>query len=208
MRPKDDTLAKLPEEFAFTRSTARTVVFSVIAAAALIACVLCIVNFEAIRDDAADMTGRRSGLRGLVAPAAVLITGFFAVLFALLAVFESHVWRRVATHAALSRREFTVNADAEVAGQWHNAFASGDPANYLPVPNHKKGQTKIRVYVSKDDRLAFVTVQHGTGAEARTWPLITLRDRAYAQLKNLQAADFSRPARAGVQGAVDPFLRG
>ena len=102
----------------------------------------------------------------------------------------------------------TVNADAEVAGQWHNAFASGDPANYLPVPNHKKGQTKIRVYVSKDDRLAFVTVQHGTGAEARTWPLITLRDRAYAQLKNLQAADFSRPARAGVQGAVDPFLRG
>ena len=63
MRPTDGTLARLPEEFSHTRSTTRTLVFSVLAGVALVALVLALVNFEAIRDDAADMTGRRAGLR-------------------------------------------------------------------------------------------------------------------------------------------------
>lgn len=208
MRPTDGTLARLPEEFSHARSTARTVVYSVLAVAALVALVLSIVNFEAIRDDAADMTGRRAGLRGIVAPVVVVVCAFFAVLFALLAVRGSHVWRRSTTGATLSRREFRIDCSEDVAAQWHAAFASGDPANYLPIGSHKKGETWVTVYLDEPDRLAFVTVQHGSGDGARTWPLITLRDRAYVQLKKLGAADFSGPAGIGAKGTVDPFLRG
>jgi len=208
LRPTDGTLARLPEEFSHTRSTARTVIYSVLAVAALVALVLSIVNFDAIRDDAADMTGRRAGLRGIVAPVVVVVGAFFAVLFALLAVRGSHVWRRIATGAALTRREFRIDCNAEVAGQWHSAFASGDPANYLPIGSHKTGETWVRVYLDDADHLAFVTVQHGSGDDARTWPLVTLRDRAYVQLRELRTADFAKPAGTGAKGTVDPFLRG
>lgn len=208
MRPTDGTLARLPEEFSHTRSTTRTLVYSVLAVAALVALVLSLVNFEAIRDDAAEMTGRRAGLRGIIAPVVVIGCGFFALLFALLAVRGSHVWRRAATGVVLSRREFRIDCTADVAAQWHSAFASGDPANYLPIGSHKKGETWVRIYLANDDRIAFVTVQHGTGAAQRTWPLITLRDRAYVQLKRLGAADFGKPSKLGAKGTLDPFLRG
>ena len=208
MRPTDGTLARLPEEFSHTRSTARTIVFSVLAGVALVALVLALVNFEAIRDDAADMTGRRAGLRGIVAPVVVLASAFFAVLFTLLAVRGSHVWRRVSTGTVLSRREFRIDCLEEVAAQWHSAFASGDPANYLPIGSHKKGDTWVRVYLDDTDKVAFVTVQHGSGSAQRTWPLITLRDGAYVQLKRLGTTDFGKPAGLGAKGTVDPFLRG
>lgn len=208
MRPTDGTLARLPEEFSHTRSTTRTVVYSVLAVAALVALVLSLVNFEAIRDDAAEMTGRRAGLRGVIAPVVVIACGFFALLFTLLAVRGSHVWRRVATGAVLSRREFRIDCTADIAAQWHSAFASGDPANYLPIGSHKKGETWVRLYLANDDRIAFVTVQHGTGSAQRTWPLITLRDSAYVQLKRLGAADFGKPSNLGAKGTLDPFLRG
>ena len=66
----------------------------------------------------------------------------------------------------------------------------------------------MRVYLDDTDKVAFVTVQHGSGSAQRTWPLITLRDRAFVQLKRLGAADFGKPASLGAKGAVDPFLRG
>jgi hypothetical protein len=209
VRPADATLAALPDEFRFERSTAKTIVFAVLAALAVLGLVLALVNFEAIRDDAADMTGRRAGLRGVVAPVVVIACAFFAVLFGLLLWRESHGWRRVASGAALRARSFTVAGGDDVAEALHARFATGDPAQYLPVPNHKKGEIAVRVYVTTADRLGFVTVQRGTGSGARSWPLITLRDRAYVQLKNLQPADFGQPAKkAGAAGSVDPFLRG
>jgi hypothetical protein len=209
VRPADATLAALPDAFRFERSAAKTAVFAVLALLAVAGLVLALVNFEAIRDDAADMTGRRAGLRGVVAPVVVVACAFFAVLFGLLLWRESHVWRRQPSGAALTARRFTVAGGDDVAEALHARFATGDPAQYLPVPNHKKGEIAVHVYLAKQDRIGFVTVQRGTGADARTWPLITLRDRAYVQLKNLQPADFGQPAKkAGTAGTIDPFLRG
>lgn len=209
MRPDDAVLAAHPEEFRFTRSAAKTIVFTTLAVLALVGLVLALLNFEAIRDDAGTMTGRRAGLSPVVAPVVVAAAALFAVLFALLAWRESSGWRRLPSGTALSARRFTVAGGDDVADTLHARFATGDPTQYLPVPNHKKGDIAVRVYLAKADRLAFVTVQRGTGAETRTWPLITLRDRGYVQLKNLQPADFGQPAKkAGAAGSIDPFLRG
>lgn len=209
MRPDDAVLAALPEEFRFARSTVKTVVFTTLAALALVGLVLALVNFDAIRDDASNMSGRRAGLRPVVAPVVVVVAGFFLVLFGLLAWRESHVWRRVSSGTPLTMRSFTVAGGDDVADAMHARFATGDPDQYLPVPNQKKGEIALRVYLAKPDRVAFVTVQRGKGPGARTWPLITLRDRAYVQLKNLQPGDFGQPARrSGAAGTIDPFLRG
>lgn len=209
MRPNDAVLAKHPDEFRFERSPVRTIVFTALAVLALVGLVLAIVNFEAIRDDAADMTGRRAGLRGVVAPVVVVGAALFAVLFGLLAWRESHVWRRLPSGSQLSARRFRVAGGDDVADALHARFVTGDPAEYLPIPNHKKGDITVGVYQATADRIAFITVQRGTGAATRAWPLITYRDRAYVQLKHLQPADFGRPAkRAGAAGSVDPFLRG
>ncbi|GAA1766644.1 hypothetical protein [Agromyces humatus] len=208
MKPTDATLSAMPDQFRRTRSTTRTAVFATVAAAALIGLVLAVVNFDAIVVDSSDMSGRRAGMSGLVAPGTVALSAFFAFLFGWLAVGGSHTWRLLPSGAPLSRRVFRIDCDAETAGRWHAAFASGDPAQYLPIGSHKQGETFVGVYVSTDEQVAFVTVAHGTGESTRTWPLITLRDRAYVQLKNLAAGDFGRPPKQRVAGSIDPFLRG
>ncbi|MCD2441639.1 hypothetical protein LQ757_05045 [Agromyces sp. SYSU K20354] len=208
MKPTDAVLSTMPEQFRLTRSTARTAIFATLAAAALIGLVLAVVEFDAIVVDSSDMTGRRAGMSGLVAPGTVVLTAFFAFLFGWLAISGSYTWQLLPSGAPLSRRVFRIDCDAETAGRWHAAFASGDPAQYLPIGSHKKGETFVGIFVSTDEQVAFVTVAHGTGASTRTWPLITLRDRAYVQLKSLATADFGRPAQRGAAGSIDPFLRG
>ncbi|GAA1844407.1 hypothetical protein [Agromyces salentinus] len=206
MRPDDATLAARPQLFRFARATGRTAVFAVLALLALVGLVLVLVNFESIRDSAGDMTGRRSGLRGVVAPALVLISAFFAFVFAWIAISGSHRWERVETGTRLTARHFVVAGGPDVADAMHARFATGDPAQYLPVPNHKKGSIRVSVYRADADRLAFVTIQNGAGAKAPSWPLITLRDRAFVDLKRLAPEDFSR--RPSGSGTIDPTLLG
>ncbi|GAA1516267.1 hypothetical protein BJ978_001775 [Agromyces terreus] len=206
MRPDDATLAARPQLFRYSRATAPTVVFAILALLALIGLVLVLANFESIRDDASEMTGRRSGLRSIVAPALVVIAAFFAVAFAWVAVAGSHRWHRVETGTRLTARHFLVSGGSDVADVVHANFATGDPARYLPVPNHKKGGIRVAVYRADADRLAFVTVQMGKGADAAAWPLITMRDRAFVDLKRLSPEDFSR--RPSGAGSVDPNLFG
>ena len=206
MRPDDATLAARPQQFRYARAKARTVVFAVLALIALVGLVLVLANFEAIRDDASDMTGRRSGLRGIVAPALVLISAFFAFVFVWIAISGSHRWQRVETGTPLKARHFIVSGGPDVADALHARFATGDPAQYLPVPNHKKGGIRVAVYRADADRLAFVTIQNGKGSNAPSWPLITLRDRAFVDLKRLAPEDFSR--RASGAGTIDPTLLG
>ncbi|GAA1811029.1 hypothetical protein [Agromyces neolithicus] len=208
MKPTDATLSALPEQFRRTRSAARTAVYSALAASALIGLVLAVVAFDAIVVDSSQMTGRRAGMSGLVAPGLVVLTAFFAFLFGWLAISGSYTWRLLPSGAPLTRRMFRIDCNAETAARWHAAFASGDPAQYLPIGSHKKGETYVGVYVSTDEQVAFVTVAHGTGAATRTWPLITLRDGAYAQLKALGPDDYGRPSKRGAAGSIDPFLRG
>ncbi|GLU89083.1 MULTISPECIES: hypothetical protein [Agromyces] len=205
MRPSDATLAALPESFRYARSTARTVVFAVLAGVALVALVLVLVNFGAIRDDASEMTGRRSGLRGVVAPTLVVVAAFFALLFAWFAIGGAHRWIRVDTGTALSGRHFLAAGGRAEAEALHARFATGDPAVYLPVPNHKKGDIRLSIYLAVPDRTAYVTVRLGKEPGATGLPLITLHDRAYVQLKRLGTGDLVRPSASGV---VDPFLRG
>ncbi|MGI9821847.1 hypothetical protein [Agromyces sp. Marseille-Q5079] len=206
MRPDDATLAARPQLFRYARSTVPTTVFAILSVLALVGLVLVLANFEAIRDDASDMTGRRSGLRGIVAPALVLVTAFFTVAFAWVAIGGSHRWERVETGTRLKPRYFFVAGGPDVADALHARFATGDPAQYLPVPNHKKGGIRVAVYRADADRLAYVTIQNGKGSQAPSWPLITMRDRAFVDLKRLAPEDFSR--RAGGAGTIDPTLLG
>lgn len=206
MRPDDATLAARPQQFRYARATGTTAVFAVLALLAVVGLVLVLENFESIRDDAADMTGRRSGLRGIVAPTLVLVSAFFAFVFAWVAISGSHRWERVETGTRLKARHFLVSGGSDVADAMHARFATGDPAQYLPVPNHKKGAIRVAVYRADADRLGFVTMQMGKGPKAPSWPLITMRDRAFVDLKRLAPEDFSR--RASGTGTIDPTLLG
>lgn len=206
MRPNDATLAARPKEFRYTRSAVLTWVFVLFGVLAVAGLLLAIVNFDAIREDASDMTGRRSGLRGLVAPGCVSVTAFFAFLFGWLALAGAHRWSRVATGTTLKQRYFTVDGGSPVGDALHARFATGDPSQYLPVPNQKKGAITVGVYLAAADRLGFVTVQLGRGAAAQHWPLVTFRDTAFVQLKRLDLSDFSRPAAP--PASIDAFPRG
>ncbi|WP_165314327.1 hypothetical protein [Agromyces protaetiae] len=201
VRPNDATLAARPEQFRYRRSMPRTILLGVAAVAAFIALALVLVNFESIRENASDMTGRRSGLKGIVAPGLVLLTAFFGVLFAWLAIAVSHVWERVETGVRLKPMYFTVDGDVAVGNALYERFLTGDPAKYRPIPNHKKGALTVGVYRADADRLAFVTIEIRGGKQVHPWPLITMSDRAYGLIRRLNHGDLVRSP-----GALDAVL--
>ena len=139
MKPTDATLSALPDRSAGTRLTDPHRGLLGPRGGRAHRSLLSIVNSDAIVVDSSEMTGRRAGMSGLVAPGVVLLTAFFAFLFGWLAISGSHTWRLLPSGAPLTRRTFRIDCDAETAGRWHAAFATGDPAQYLPIGSHKKG---------------------------------------------------------------------
>lgn len=203
---KDLTLLGDPG-FALRRSPALTIVFGALGAVAAVALILCLVNYDGLAGNGVVSWRGRStdALPVIVAPGAVALTALATVTFGWLAVSGATRWRRTSTGTVLRGFELPVAGDAAVAGELHRRFATGDPAVYLPVPVVKRGDIAVRVYRADADRRAFVTVQLGTGAGARTWPLIELSDRGYVQIKRRDAAHFAQPyVPAG--GTTDPQL--
>lgn len=203
----DATLLQHPD-FERSRSTALTVTFTVLALVAVAALVLCVLNYEAIGDNGTVVRRgvRTDALSGIIAPGAVAISGFFALLFAAFAVVGSTRWVRRSTGAVLKGVELIVAGDDSTAAALHARLATGDPAQYMPIPVAKKGDIRVRLYRAEADRRAFVTVQRGRGTASTTWPLIELADRGYVQIKRRAASDYTQPY-TGPGGSPSPELR-
>ncbi len=203
----DRTLADDPD-FVQRRSPVLTGVFVTLAMVAGAALVLCLVNLDALAGDGTVSWRGRSttALSGIVAPTLVGLSAFATVLFGWLALSGASRWVRVSTGAVLRGFELRAAGDDAVAAELHRRLATGDPAQYLPVPVAKRGDIRVHVYRADADRRAFATVQNGSGDAARTWPLIELRDSGYVQVKRRTAEDFARPYIAS-GGTTDPELR-
>lgn len=204
---KDRTLEQDPD-FTSGRSPVATTIFATLAIVALLGLVLVIVFYgDLSQNESVSWRGRTStSLGGIVAPGAVVICAFLAFLFGWLTLSGATRWVRLSTGTAMRGFELRVAGDAAVGDELHRRLATGDPAQYLPIPVAKKGQLAVRVYRADADRRAFVTVQLGTGPDARTWPLIELRDRGFVQIKRRTPEDFAKPyVSAGA--STDPTLR-
>ncbi|MDQ2660653.1 MAG: hypothetical protein M3Y52_02130 [Actinomycetota bacterium] len=182
------------------------VVLTGLGAAAL---VVSIAMFEVIVELSADYEGRRSGMRALVAPGAVLLSagaaiGGLAWLFA-----WAYRWERIETGAKLTRR-----ASAYLAIAPHDApavldrFRTGDPRVYLPVPVAKSGAVVLGVWVAEADAVAYVGMAVRSGRDWQALPLVTLRDNAYVAIEQLSIDHYgARASQTVVNGFLDPFLR-
>lgn len=203
----DRTLENDPG-FAQRRSPALTGVFATLAVIAAVALVLCLVNYGSLAGDGAVSWRGRSttALSGIVAPTLVLMSAFATFLFGWLALSGSTRWVRLSTGTPLRGFDLKIAGDDALVSEVHRRLATGDPAQYLPVPAAKRGDVRVRVYRADADRRAFITVQRGKGAQAQTWPLIELDSGGYVQVKRRSAEDFTQPYVAS-GGSTDPELR-
>lgn len=204
MAPDDATLAKYPEEFAPRRSRGRTIGFTVAGGVFVVLTVLAVVFFAEIRDAAFAWEGRRSGLAPVVAPGAVVLCAFLAVLSFGLLFAESTTWVRTQTGTAMRRAVFPL-ADDATADAVHERLRSGDPGVYRPIPVHRKGRVSMRLYRADADATAYITMQAGRRGDVRTWPLITFTGPAWDSLRPLTADTLTRPP--GGFDAMEQSLR-
>lgn len=204
---KDATLSQHPD-FALRRSTALTGVFAALAGLALLGLILAIVFYgELAQTETVSWRGRSTtALAGIVAPASVGLSAFAAFLFGWLALSNSTRWVRSSSGTKLRGIELLVAGDGATGDELHWRLATGDPAQYLPIPVAKKGDLRVRIYRADADRRAFITIEQRGQGEPRTWPLIELADSGYVQIKRRNAEDFAKPyVSAG--GSTDPQLR-
>lgn len=203
-----DLVLETDPDFARRRSPALTGVFVTLAVIAAVALVLCLVNYGSLAGDGTVSWRGRSttALPGIIAPTLVAMSAFATFLFGWLALSGATRWTRLSTGTPLRGFELKAAGDDALAAELHRRLATGDPAQYLPVPVARKGDIRVHVYRADADRRAFVTVQRGKAAQAQTWPLIELRDNGYVQVKRRTAEDFARPYVAA-GGTTDPELR-
>lgn len=137
MAAYDPEFKRRPELFTRKRSWTRTIVFSLLAAAALGLMVHRIVDFESIRDAAAQAQGSRKFVAGqrLEAYAAVPFLALVVAGFVIAAVRWSRGWAMVDTGARLRRRASRcVAGGLPVYGALLAGFRSGDPSRFTPRP--------------------------------------------------------------------------
>lgn len=201
----DATFAQYPAEFQARRSPGRLALLLGAGILLLVGAVLAIVFADAVRAGAEAWQGRRSGLAPVVLPVAIVFPAFLALICFLLAWSETTVWRRVETGTTMSRTAMHL-ADDAAADAVHERLRSGDPDVYRPLPAVRKGAVLLRIYRADADRTAYLTLQRGKGAGARTWPLITFTGPAYASLAPLKADTLTRAPGSGFD-AVEQTLR-
>lgn len=173
----DLTFAEHPDEFTQHRSVVGTTICIVIGVLCIGAAALALLNYEEIRTNALEYTGRRWWLRGLTAPAAVGFSLFAAALSLYLATIMTS-WRRVGTGKKMKGFGTLLDGTVETGALIHQRLSTGDPAQYLPLPIRQKGKIGLTVVFARDERLAFVVLSHGSGKNMTRWPLITLSGRA------------------------------
>lgn len=171
--------------------------------------VVAIFNYEAIAADAADYEGRRSAMRGLVAPGWVGIPLLFAPFAAVTAFRSSSRWRDPNSGEALRLRlEGPIFLVASEAGKVHQRFATGDPRVYLPIRFGKNGEVGFTLHATPKAKRAFVSITEGYGKHARPLPLIVLEGGAFEAIDSLRADDWpASPSPQTISSFLDPLLR-
>lgn len=191
------------------RSGGQVLASLILIAAAAIGLVLSLVLFDTLVDVSSDMEGRRSGMRALVAPGAVLLSAG-TIVGGLIWLFKlSYRWERVATGTKLKQRVNTYLAVApQDAGALLERIRTGDPRVYLPLPVAKHGDVVLSTWLAPADAVAYVAVTAKVGREWQPLPLVTLSGNAYNAISLVTADQYgSRASQTIVNGFLDPFLR-
>lgn len=207
--PQEQPLHAAPGEVRRVRSRSQVIAAAVTVVVAAIVLVVSIAMYDALVQLSSDYEGRRSGLRGAVAPGAVLLSGA-ALVAGLVWLFAwSFRWERVATGARLTKQASAYLAVApQDAAAVLERFRTGDPRVYLPVPVAKAGAVVLGVWLAKADAVAYVGIAVRSGREWQALPLVTLTENAYAAISRLTIDHYgARASQTVVNGFLDPFLR-
>ncbi|TPW76886.1 hypothetical protein [Schumannella sp. 10F1B-5-1] len=123
------------------------------------------------------------------------------IVFVLLAVYRGRGLARDATGTRMRRRHAVAYAAAgqEVVDDILARFASGDPANYAPMPAGigRNGTLRVQIWTADADRLGFVAISAGI----RHSELVVLDGLAYDRLSAVLDRGISRPDAAAATPA-------
>lgn len=209
MEPQEQPLHAAPEEVRRVRSRAQMIGAAAMIGVGAVALVLSLTLFGALVELSSGYEGRRSGMRGLVAPGAVFFSA--AVVIGGLVWFfaYSYRWERIATGARLTKQAASyVRIAPPEAAELLERFRTGDPRVYLPVPVAKSGAVVLGVWRARTDAIAYVGVAVRSGRDWDALPLVTLRDNAYEAISRLSIDQYgARASQTVVNGFLDPFLR-
>lgn len=209
MEPQEQPLYAAPDEVQRVRSRAQMIGAAVVIGIGAMALVLSVTLFGALVDLSSDYEGRRSGMRGLVAPGAVFLSAA-AVIGGLIWFFAySYRWERVATGARLTKQAASyVRVAPHEAAELLERFRTGDPRVYLPVPIAKNGNVVLGVWLARADAIAYVGIAVRSGRDWQALPLVPLSDNAYEAISRLSIDNYGAQAsQTVVNGFLDPFLR-
>lgn len=185
----DRSLSALPE-IARRRSTARTIIAIGVIVAAIIGLVLLSTNFVAVAEWGREGTEDSSRARyrfggGLIAPG-LFVGGLVLIGFCIHYLFvDSRPWTRTATGTRLRKRsEGWLMGDEAFMNDLRARFASGDPRQYTPLPEHtKNGMVGITIWTAGDDRVGYVGLTYGPRKKTtRNAPFVILVGDAYDAL--------------------------
>lgn len=191
------------------RSRGQMIGAAVMIGVGLVGLVVSLAQYDAIVALSSTYEGRRDGLRGLVAPGLVFFSGAAVVGGLLWLTLWAYRWERTASGAKLVQRASSyLSLPPQEANALLERIGTGDPRVYLPLPLSKSGHVLFAVWTVPDDAIAYVglTVRQGNGWHPL--PLVTLRDNAYAAVKDLRVDHYGmRASQTVVNGFLDPFLR-
>ncbi|KRE21023.1 hypothetical protein [Agromyces sp. Soil535] len=207
--PQEQPLYAAPQEVRRVRSGGRMIGAIVMAGVGAVALVLSLGLYDALVELSSDYEGRRSGMRGLVAPGAVFFSAA-AVIGGLVWFFAwSYRWERVETGSRLTQQASSyLGIPPQEATAVLERFRTGDPRIYLPVPVARSGTVVLGVWLARSDAVAYVGIAVRSGREWQALPLTILRDNAYAAISRLSIDHYgARASQTVVNGFLDPFLR-
>jgi hypothetical protein len=190
------TLAKYPE-LSRRRSAVRTVVAIAVIVVAVAAIAYTVPNFlelaEQGRENAQDASRARYRYGGGFLPVAIIVLAAGAAVAAIVALAGAgtRVWVRNGSGTPLRKRFEGYHAmTPEAFDRLHAAFASGDPAEYTPLPEQaKRGDAVVLVWTAEAERIGYIGLSWGSAAKTtRNAPLIRLEgvhfDALQATLRN------------------------
>jgi hypothetical protein len=207
--PQEQPLHAAPDEVRRVRSRGKMIGAAVMIGVGAVALILSVSMYDALVELSSTYEGRRSGMRGLVAPGAVFFSAA-AVVGGLVWFFAwSYRWERIATGTRLTQQASSyVRIAPQEAAALLERFRTGDPRIYLPVPITKNGDVVLGVWLARADAIAYVGIAVRSGRDWQALPLVTLRDNAYEAISRLSIDHYgSRASQTVVNGFVDPFLR-
>lgn len=208
--PQEQPLHAAPDEVRRVRSRAQVVAAAVSVVVAAIALLTSLATYDALVDLSADYEGRRSGLRGAVAPGAVLLSGAALVAGLAWLLAWAYRWERVATGAVLTKKVSSyLSVAPQDAATVLERFGTGDPRVYLPVPIAKSGDVVLGVWLAKPDAVAYAGIAVRSDRGWHGLPLVSLTGNAYTAISRLTIDQYgARASQTVVNGFLDPFLRG